>query len=116
MEILRRIAARRGENLERFSVDRAQFDGSKSARSARRGAQRDAGASGKRRNAAEGPICPTAGRVLSRAGVVARRFRRPRIAMRRAPSVPSSKFKTVNFGVNGPLTFESSALPQKFAL
>jgi len=72
--------------LERLSVDRDQFDVGKSARSARRSARRDADASGKPRNAAERPICPTAGRVLSRTGVVSRLFRYPRIAMRRAPS------------------------------
>ena len=44
-------------------------DGVKSARSARRGAQRDAGASGKRRNDADGRICPTEGRIFAPAGL-----------------------------------------------
>ncbi len=47
--------------LERFLVDRDQFDGSTSGQARR--AQR-CGASGKLRNAPGGPICPTEGRVL----------------------------------------------------
>jgi hypothetical protein len=43
--------------------------------SGRRGARRDACASGKRRNAPEGPSCPTEGRVLLRRGVVAHLWR-----------------------------------------
>ena len=44
-------------------------DGVKSARSARRGAQRDAGASGKRRNDADGRIWPTEGGIFAPAGL-----------------------------------------------
>ena len=51
----------------------------------RRGAQRDAVASGKHRNAAGEPIRPTAGRVLLPRGVVARLYRCGDIAMRSAP-------------------------------
>ena len=71
---------------EWFSAGRGQFDGSKPVRPDRRGARHDAIASGKHRNAAGGPIRPTAGRVLSRTGVVDRLFRCPGIALRRTPN------------------------------
>ena len=58
--------------------------------SGRRGVQRDACASGKRRNAPEKPGCPTGGWVILRRGVVARLcpnlLMARCIAMRRAPS------------------------------
>jgi hypothetical protein len=44
------------------------FDGVKSGQSGRRGAQRDAGASGKRRNAPDGRIWPTEDRFFALAG------------------------------------------------
>ena len=55
---------RPGTALERVRIDRDHFDGGESVHSGRRGAQRDASTSGKRRNAPEGPIRPTFGRVL----------------------------------------------------
>ncbi|MDP6175917.1 MAG: hypothetical protein QGF09_17285, partial [Rhodospirillales bacterium] len=60
--------------------------------SGRRGARRDAFASGKRCNAPERPSCPTEGRVLLRRGVVAHLWRCLSIAMRSAP----------NHGTNSP--------------
>ncbi len=58
--------------------------------SGRRGVQRDAFASGKRRNAPERPGCPTGGRMILRRGVGARLcptlLMARCIAMRRAPS------------------------------
>ncbi len=45
------------------------FDGAKSVHSGRRGAQRDAFVSGKRRNAPDGRIWPTEGRFFALAGL-----------------------------------------------
>ena len=55
-------------------VDINSSHGGKSARPGRRGAKRDAGASGERRNEPGGPICPTEGRVPLTAQCVAARL------------------------------------------
>ena len=57
----------------------------------RRGSQRDAGASGKRRNAAGGPPRATAGRVCLTARGVAPRLRYASTAARNAPDGRTSK-------------------------
>ena len=54
--------------LERDHPILHRFDGARSVHSARRVAQRDACASGKRRNDADGPIWPTEGRPVVPAG------------------------------------------------
>jgi hypothetical protein len=60
-----------------------RFSGSNPKQS--RGAKRDAGASGERRNKPGGPVRPTEGRVFSRRGGVALLCRWRPIAMRSAP-------------------------------
>jgi hypothetical protein len=71
--------------LERVRVDRDHFDGSELVYSGRRGGQRDAGTSGKRRNAPEEPIRPTFGRVLLPRGIVTLLIRCVSIAFQSAP-------------------------------
>ncbi|MEP5026238.1 MAG: hypothetical protein ABJS32_08720 [Anderseniella sp.] len=57
-----------GDNLIPKEVVIDPVDGAKSVHSGRRGARRDAGASGKRRNAPDGRIWPTGGRFFALAG------------------------------------------------
>ncbi len=64
------------------------FDGVKSVQPGRRGAPRDAGASGKRRNAPDGRIWPTEGRFLTPAG---RRYAPLVVNQTTARSMPSQQ-------------------------
>ena len=54
-----------GAAARALSINTESFDGDESVQPGRRGAQRDAGASGKRRNAPDGRMRPTGGRLLA---------------------------------------------------